>query len=312
MRIVLVVAALVLLSGDLRAQDSLPALIKDVGIDQNLGAHVRLDLPFHDETGHGVTLGRYFREKPVILILAYYRCPMLCNQVLNGVADCLEAPDFPLKLGDDFQIVTVSFDAREDKMPDLVAQKKANYVAAVEDFGHPRAADGWHFLTGEQAAIDELARTVGFRYVYDKKLDQFAHGSGIMVLTPEGQVSSYFYGIEFTAQRGQYATRDLKMGLIEASHHQIGSLADRTMLWLCYHYDPATGKYTMAVLNLVRAGGVATILALVLFFAWMWRRRRRSVGWVESSRRTGLTSPQRRQGNDTVGLEDSTHPTSAT
>jgi protein SCO1/2 len=259
-----------------------------------------------------VTLGRYLGDKPVILILAYYRCPMLCNQVLNGVADCLKAPDFPLKLGDDFQIVTVSFDAREDKLSDLVAQKKASYVAAVEEFGHPRAGDGWHFLTGEQAAIDEITRIVGFRYVYDKKLDQFAHGSGIMVLTPEGQVSSYFYGIEYTAQRGQYATRDLKMGLIEASHHQIGSLADRTMLWLCYHYDPATGKYTMAVLNLVRAGGVATILALIGFFVWMRRRGRHSVRRVESSSSAGVTSPLLQQGDGAVGLEDSTHPTSAT
>src|SRR5262249_52747748 len=177
-----------------------------------------------------------------------------------------------LKLGDDFHIVTVSFDAREDKLPDLVARKKANYVAAVEECGHSHARDGWQFLTAEQAAIDELARTVGFRYVYDKKLDQFAHGSGIMVLTPEGQVSSYFYGIEYQAPHGRPATRDLKLGLIEASHHRIGSLADRTMLWLCYHYDPATGQYTMTVLNLVRAGGVATMLGFVAFFVWVRRR----------------------------------------
>src|SRR5262249_45943725 len=171
--------ALLVAGGIARAQDSLPALLKDVGIDQNLGAQVRLDLRFHDEQGQEVRLGRYFDDKPVILILAYYRCPMLCTQVLNGVADCLKAPDFPLKLGEDFQIVTVSFDAREDQMPDLVAQKKANYVAAVVDYGHPRAADGWHFLTGDQSAIDELTRTVGFRSVYHPKPYQFPTPSEI-------------------------------------------------------------------------------------------------------------------------------------
>jgi protein SCO1/2 len=254
-----------------RAQDSLPALLKDVGIDQYLGAQIPLDLEFRDDAGKDVRLGHYFTDKPVVLIFAYYRCPMLCTQVLNGVADCINAPNFPLKLGDDFHIVTVSFDAREHEMPDLVAQKKENYGSAVAD-AHPRAAEGWHFLTGKQAAIDELAQTVGFRYVYDQKLDQFAHASGIMVLTPEGRLSSYFYGIEYTAQRGGAAARDLKLGLIEASHHQIGSLADRTMLWLCYHYDPSTGKYTMAVFNLVRTGGVLTVLALVAFFVRAKRR----------------------------------------
>src|SRR5262249_19695550 len=178
----------------------------------------------------------------------------------NGVAEALKSPDFSLKLGVDFQIVTVSFDAREDQLPDLVAQKKANYVAAVVDYGHPRAADGWHFLTGDQSAIGALTRPVGFRYGYDPKPDQVAHASGIIVLTPEGRVSSYFYGIDYSALRGQSATRDLKLGLIDASHHQIGSLTDRTMLWLCYHYDPSTGKYTVAALNLVRAGGVVTML----------------------------------------------------
>src|SRR5262245_52915611 len=166
------ILALLFVGATARAQDALPALLKDVGIDQNLGAQVRLNLAFHDETGQDVTLANYFGDKPVVLILAYYRCPMLCTQVLNGVADCLKAPDFPLKLGDDFRIVTVSFDPREDTMTDLVAQKKANYMATVEEFGHPHARDGWHFLTGEQAAIDELARTVGFRYVHDPKLDQ--------------------------------------------------------------------------------------------------------------------------------------------
>jgi protein SCO1/2 len=258
-----------------RTQDSLPALLREVGIDQNLGAQLRLDLPFRDDAGNDLQMSQYFRGKPVVLILAYYRCPMLCNQVLNGVVDSLNAPDFRLQLGRDFKIVTVSFDAREHEMPDLVARKKDNYVAAVCE-EHPGAAEGWHFLTGNQAAIGELTKTVGFRYVYDPKLDQFAHGSGIMVLTPEGQLSSYFYGIDYTARRGQYATRDLKLGLIEASHHQIGSLADRTMLWLCYHYDPSTGKYTMAVLNLVRLGGVVTIFLLGGFIVWALRRQRRA------------------------------------
>jgi protein SCO1 len=266
---------LLLLVSAAPAQDSLPALLKDVGIDQNLGAQIPLDLECRDDAGQDVELARYFGEKPVVLVFAYYRCPMLCTQVLSGVADCINAPNFPLKLGDDFHIVTVSFDPREHEMPDLVAQKKANYVSAVIE-AHPRAAEGWHFLTGKQAAIDELTRTAGFRYVYDQKLDQFAHASGIMVLTPDGQLSSYFYGIEYNAPRGGAAARDLKFGLIEASHHQIGSLADRTMLWLCYHYDPSTGKYTMAVFNLVRAGGLLTVVALVAFFVRAKRREKRT------------------------------------
>lgn len=257
-----------------RAQDTLPALLREVGIDQHLGEAVPPDLPFRDDAGQDVRLGDYFRDKPVVLVLAYYRCPMLCTEVLNGVVDALKDPAFPLKLGDDFHIVTVSFDARENEMPDLVAQKKAGYAAAVADFGHPRSAYGWHFLTGAQASIDALTEAVGFRYVYDKNLDQFAHASGIMVLTPDGRLSSYFYGIDYGRQ-GKYQVRDLKMGLIEASGNRIGPLTDRTLLFLCYHYDPATGKYTMAVFNLVRAAGVLTLLALgALVGRSLWRERR--------------------------------------
>jgi protein SCO1/2 len=243
------------------AQERLPAGLADVGLDQRPGAQVPIDLKFRDEAGAPVRLGNYFsNERPSVLVLAYFRCPMLCNEVLNGLGEGLRKVS--LEPGKDYQVIVVSFDARET--PELAAAKKTNLL---DRYGRPGAAAGWHFLTGEQSGIDELARAVGFRYVYDPKLDQFAHASGITILTPAGTISRYFFGIS-------YPPRDLRLGLVEASENRIGSPADRVLL-LCYAYDPTTGQYTMTVLNLVRLGGVMTVVALGTFIALACRRERR-------------------------------------
>jgi protein SCO1 len=231
-----------------RAENTLPPLLRDVGFDQRLNAQVPLNLEFQDEAGSPVTLGDYFGDKPVILVLAYYRCPMLCNLVLNGLTRALR--DVPFDAGSEFEVVTVSFDPRET--PALAAAKKETYVAR---YGRAAAAAGWHFLTGEQAAIDALTKAVGFRYVYDKERDEFAHASGIVVLTPGGRVSRYFYDVK-------YSPRDLRWGLVEASNNQIGSAIDQVLLF-CFHYDPAEGKYGAAVMTFVRIGGVLTLVSLV-------------------------------------------------
>jgi protein SCO1 len=219
-----------------------------------------LDLPFVDETGKAVKLGDYFGEKPVILVLAYYRCPMLCTLVLNGLTTAMH--ELPFTIGKEFNVVTVSFDPRETS--ELAAKKKKTYVAA---YGRPGAEEGWHFLTGKQDAIDKLTDAVGFRYVYDAKQDQYIHTSGIMVLTPHGKISRYFYGIKFPV-------RDLKFGLIEASAEKIGSPTDQVLLY-CFHYDPQTGKYSANILMMVRVGGVCTIIGLVGMVWFLMRRERR-------------------------------------
>jgi protein SCO1/2 len=245
------------------ADSSLSAPVRDVGIDQRLNEQVPLDLSFRDERGHIVRLSDFCDGKPIILVLAYYRCPMLCTQVLNGLVDGLRG--VPFGAGAQFHVVIVSFDPREG--PELAAAKKASYI---ESYGRPGAESGWHFLTGEQDAIDRLTQAVGFRYVYDPKQDQFAHASGIVVLTPSGKIARYFYGIRFPA-------RDLRLALVEASEGKVGSPVDQILL-LCYHYDPASGKYTPAVMGLVRAAGAFTLLLLGAFLgkAWHrdWRKRR--------------------------------------
>jgi len=264
----------------MRAQDPLPAVLREVGIDQRLNVQVPLELRFHDEAGQDVRLGDYFNGRPVILVLAYFRCPMLCSQVLNGLVDGLR--DVSLDMGEQFQVVTVSFDARET-FP-LAAAKKANYV---ESYGRPGASGGWHFLTGEQEAIDRLTRAVGFHYSYDSEKDQFAHASGIMILTPQGKIARYFYGIRFPS-------RDLRLGLVEASEGKIGSPVDQVLL-LCFHYDPATGKYTPEVMGFVRLGGTITLLVLGLFLGrgWYrdWRKRRSLVRCVGGGGPTNTPMP---------------------
>jgi protein SCO1 len=240
-----------------------PAILDKVGFDQRLNEQVPMDLAFTDEDAKAVKLGDYFGQKPVILVLAYYRCPMLCTLVLNGLVQGMH--DMPFTLGKEFNVVTVSFDPRET--PDLAAAKKKTYMAS---YGQPGAAAGWHFLTGKQDAIEKLTKAVGFRYVYDAKHDQYIHTSGIMVLTPQGKISRYFYGIQFPG-------RNLRLGLVEASASKIGSPTDQILLY-CFHYDPETGKYTASILNVVRMGGVLTIVGLagMVWFLLRWERRRRS------------------------------------
>ncbi len=238
----------------------LSSILRGVGIQQKLDAQVPLDLEFRDERGQAVRLGDYFGSRPVVLTLVYYRCPLLCNQVLSGLLKSTQA--IPLTIGRDYDVVTVSFDERES--PQLACDKKASYVGKYRREG---AETGWHFLTGSQASIDALTEAVGFSYHYDPASDQFAHASGIMVLTPGGRISRYFYGID-------YPPGDLRLGLIKSAADRIGSPVDQILL-LCYHYDPLTGKYGLAIARLLRAAGLATLGGLGLFLVMMFRRERK-------------------------------------
>jgi protein SCO1/2 len=246
-------------------EKGLPKPLNDVGIDQRLNEQVPLDTVFRDETGREVRLGEYFNHgRPVIITPVYYSCPMLCNQVLNELAGSLKTLSFDV--GKEFDVVTFSFDAREK--PELAAEKKEMYVAR---YGRAGAANGWHFLTGDQKSIDALTKAVGFRYTYDEKSKQFAHASGIMLTTPEGKLARYFYGIE-------YAPKDLRLSIVEASAGTVGTPVD-TLLLYCFHYDPANGKYGLAILNIVRAAGALTVIGIVALIILL--RRRKIVGVPE-------------------------------
>jgi protein SCO1/2 len=234
-------------------------ILKEVSVEQKIGQQLPLDLTFKDESGHDVRLGQYFGGKPVVMALAYYECPMLCTQVLNGMAGALKTLSFDA--GKDFEVVVVSIDPRDT--PALAAAKKANYLRS---YGRPMSAAGWHFLTGTNASIKPLAAAIGFRYAYDDNLKQFAHGAAIYVDTPKGVVSRYLLGIDF-------APRDLRLALVEASNNQLGTVGDKVLL-LCYHYDPASGKYGAAVLNSIRVGFVATVGAFLTFLFVSLRRER--------------------------------------
>ena len=243
-------------------EDPPPAqIMQRVGIEQHLGTQVPLDLKFRDEDGNEVAFGKYFAGRPVILALVYYECPMLCNQVLNGLTETLRV--MSLTAGREFDVVAVSFDTNEG--PSLARSKKTSYLSK---YGREEAARGWHFLTGTRQSSAALANAVGFRYEWDSQSNQWAHGAGIMVLTPGGVVSRYFYGIE-------YGVRDVRLGLVEASDNRIGTLADKVTL-LCYRYDPMTGKYGMVILNAIRIGGVLTVAAVAAFIGIMLRRERKS------------------------------------
>ena len=233
-----------------------PALLRSVGIDQKMGAQVPLDLSFNDESGHAVTLRQYF-GKPVILALVYYQCPSLCNMVLNGVLRSVKS--LAMSAGDQYDIVAVSFDPRETW--EMAAAKKAVYVRG---YNRPGSDQGWHFLTGPDASSKLLADAVGFRYAYDAMNNQYAHGSAIILLTPDGRVSRYFFGIDYPA-------RDVRLGLVEASGRRIGSAVDAVMLY-CYHYDPSNGKYGFVIMNALRLAGFVTVAALAGFMIIMFRR----------------------------------------
>ena len=225
----------------------LPPALKNVGLDQRLNEQIPLDAIFKDEAGREVRLGQFFGNKPVVLSLVYYNCPMLCTQVLNGMLGSFKQVAF--NIGDQFEVVTVSFDPRET--PQLAVAKKDTYVKA---YNRPEVNAGWHFLTGDETNIKRLTEAVGFRYVWDQQTNQFAHASGIMVMTPEGKIANYFYGIE-------YSPKDLRLALVESSQNKISSPVDALMLY-CYHYDPATGKYGAVVMNIVRLAGVVTMVLI--------------------------------------------------
>ena len=240
-------AAAQLASDPMQSVGVRPELLKQVGIDQKLNQSIPLDLTFRDENGANVQLGQFFGQKPVILTLVYYNCPMLCTQVLNGVESSLK--ELSTDIGNQYDVVTISIDPTESHV--LAKTKKEMYVGM---YGRPGAAQGWHFLTGDEPQIKQLADAVGFRYAYDPDTKQFAHASAIMLLTPEGKISRYFYGI-------QYPTRDLRLGLVEASEGKIGTPVDQVLLF-CYHYDPATGKYGLLISHIIQAGGALTVLII--------------------------------------------------
>lgn len=233
-----------------------PPGLKNVGIEQHLNEQIPPDLMFRNETGKAVRLGDYFGKKPLILNLVYYQCPMLCGEVLSGLESALRVLKFDV--GKEFDVLTISFDPNET--PEMASAKKAEFL---KRYGRPGAAEGWHFLTGPQGSIDALTKAAGFQYEYDAKSRQFAHATAIMVLTPEGKIAQYYYGVEF-------APKDLRLGLIQASQNKIGNLVDEVLLY-CYHYNPDTGKYGAIVSRVLKLAAGATILLLGTFLIVMFR-----------------------------------------
>ncbi|MGZ5472943.1 MAG: SCO family protein [Thermoanaerobaculia bacterium] len=237
-----------------------PAAPPEITIAQKLNTRIPLDLQFRDERGKVVRLREYFNNgRPVLLNFVYYRCPMLCPMVLEGTAQSLTHLKF--NIGKEFDVITVSIDPR-DKAADAL-RLKDKYI---RHYGRLDSASGWHFLTAHDTAIKTLADSVGFQYQYDSRTDQFAHGAALLVLTPDGRTSRYFYGFE-------YKPRDLRMAIVEASEGKVGSMTDQLLL-LCFHYDPVTGKYSRNAMMVARAGGVATLLGLGGFIGWLFRRER--------------------------------------
>jgi protein SCO1/2 len=234
-------------SGTGPAAGNMPSVLENVGFQPQLNARLPLDLAFRDEAGGDVQLREYFTQKPVLLALVYYGCPMLCNQTEQGVVGALRMLSF--NPGRDYEVVFVSFDPRES--PDMAAQKKES---AMTHFRRPETASGWHFLTGRKESIDALTKGANFRYSFDQKSNLFAHASGILLLTPDGRISRYFYGVEYPA-------RDIRLGLVDASAGKIGTPIDRALLF-CYQYDPTSARYSASILRIIRFGGVLTMLAL--------------------------------------------------
>jgi protein SCO1/2 len=245
-----------------------PPYLENVGIEQHLDAQVPPDLAFVDDTGRAVKLGDYFGKKPLILNLVYYNCTMLCGEALAGLTGAMRLVKFDV--GNEYDVITVSFNPRET--PEIAAEKKKDYL---KRYGRPGAASGWHFLTGPPESIDALTKAVGFQYQYDPRIQQYAHATAIMVLTPQGHISRYFYGVDFPP-------KDLRMGLVEASQGKIGNAVDQVLLY-CYHYDPATGKYGAVVANILRLGAGVTIVLLggmiLIFFRLEKTAPRRREDW---------------------------------
>ena len=231
-----------------KSSSGLPKQLQNVGFEPQLNAQLPLDLTFRDESGRDVQLRQYFGHKPVLLALVYYGCPMLCNQVEQGVVGSLKMLSF--NAARDYEVVFVSFDARET--PDMAAKKKA---AALAHYGRPETASGWHFLTGKEEQIHALTAAANFRYSFDEKNNLFAHASGIMLITPDGRISRYFYGVE-------YPSRDVRLGLVDASAGKIGTPIDHLLLF-CFHYDPETARYSATILKIIRLGGILTVFSIV-------------------------------------------------
>ncbi|HEY7616450.1 MAG TPA: SCO family protein [Terriglobales bacterium] len=238
-----------------------PPGLKNVGIEQRLNEQIPATLIFRDETGKAVRLGDYFGKKPMILNLVYYRCPMLCGEVLSGLTSALRILKFDV--GREFDVLTVSFDPHET--PQVAAAKKAEYLRR---YGRPNAAAGWHFLTGPPESINALTKAAGFQYQYDPKTEQFAHTTAILVLTPQGKIAQYYYGVE-------YAPKDLRLGLVQAADGKIGTVVDQVLLY-CYHYDPVTGKYGAAISRILRISAAATVLLIGVMMLVLFRRGTKS------------------------------------
>jgi protein SCO1/2 len=263
------IAALLLLRSSLAAAQmgpvppppraATPGVLQEVGFDQRLGGEIPLDLAFRDETGKDVRLRDYFGKKPVVLSLVYFKCPMLCTLSLNGLAGALEVLSFVP--GQEFEVLTVSFDPNEG--PVLAAAKKKAYMTRYK---RPQADAGWHFLTGSRESTEALTRAVGFRYVWDEATKQWAHPAGILVITPEGRIANYLFGVE-------YSPKDLRLAVVDAAKGKVGNVVDQVLLY-CYQYDPSSGRYSASILNVVRLGALATILALFGFILSSSLRRR--------------------------------------
>jgi protein SCO1 len=227
---------------------AMPAPLQNVGFEPPLNGQMPLDLGFRDETGRDVQLRDYFGQKPVVLAFVYYNCPMLCDQIQQGVVGTLRMLSF--NPGRDYQVVFVSFDSRET--PGMAAEKKKTVLS---HFRRPETASGWHFLTGANESIAAATKAANFRFSFDAKSNLFAHASGVMILTPDGRISRYFYGVE-------YPGRDMRLGLVDASAGKIGTPIDHVLLF-CFHYDPAAARYSASILKIIRLGGILTILCIV-------------------------------------------------
>jgi len=234
-----------------------PPGLKNVGIQQNLNQEIPANLAFTDDLGRSLHLGDYFGKRPLILNLVYYNCPMLCGEVLSGLEHSLSMMQFDV--GKEFDVITVSFDPSET--PEMAAKKKFEFLRRYKRAG---AEQGWHFLVGKPDAIDALTKAAGFQYQYDAKTKQFAHATAILVLTPEGRIAQYYYGVE-------YPPKDLRLGLVEAGKGKIGNIVDQLLLY-CYHYDPEQGKYSATILRVLRLAGVATMLCIGTLIFVMIRR----------------------------------------
>lgn len=237
--------------------NGIPTVLKQVGIEQKLNAQLPLESVFRNENGEEVKLGQYFGKKPVIIALVYYECPMLCNEVLNGLVGALKPLNFDA--GKEFEVVAISFNPNEKS--DLARAKKESYLAR---YNRPGTENGWHFLTGSPDAIENVANAVGYHYQWDESSKQYAHAGGIMMATLDGKMSRYFYGIE-------YAPKEVRLGLIESANNKIGNPVDQLVLY-CYHYDPSTGKYGLVIMQVMRLGGLITLIAMAAMLIFLWRR----------------------------------------